>query len=1088
MRLPSLRSPSLLVLFLASACGGGEGGREGGEPEGPRVGGDPPHASDGVAGAPPGAPPDDQRPPAPARLFSSRFSLYGSWFDELVRRLDPAYPGDPWDTEVLAGRARRVLGQGLEGALQGHMQGFAPALGKRFAPSSALRPAAPEPVFEGAGLEGGGVVVWRGRPEPLSPGPENLGPSALERVVAELVAPYRGMEGARVEVWVTGCRRVEEGFETRGHLRLSGRQGVRRRQANVKLEATWRVAPKRVVLMALGASDFEEIELERATFSELTGQVLGAAAGDGGWIWEGALRQTSRTDNLVPFTDVYLGMHGMAVADLDGDGLEDLYVARQGGLPNVLLRHLPDGSAVDVASEAGVDFLDDTCGVLACDLDGDGARDLALAVGADVVLCWNDGAGRFPATTRLECVSKDKVYTLVAADADGDGDLDLYDTRYFASNYGAEPPTPYHDAHNGAPNFFWRNAGERVFREDTRAAGLDADNDRFSLAALWEDGDGDGDLDLYVVNDFGRNNFYRNEGGVFADVADELGLSDMAAGMGITCADVDLDGDLDLYVSNMFSEAGQRITEHEKFMPGAPPAVRGGYQRHTRGNTLLANRGDGFFVDASESGLAGPGGWSWGSVFTDFDNDALPDLIVPNGFLTGRDPRDLEAFFWRCVVNASPPRPPAGEAYNNAWQAITRLSQHMGYSWNGNERNYGYWNLGGAVFADASSAAGLDQTDDTRVACPVDWDGDGRCDLWLKNRTAPVVRFLRNVHPAPGNWVAVELTGRAPNTEAIGALVEITVEIAVESGGQGGTIERTTRRRVYAGEGFLGSPSRRLHFGLGEATRLARLRVTWPDGTRSELTDLPVGVLQRVAQEGAGLRPAWPPSPLEDGPGEALPTRSGPPAPRAVALERVPFSSLPLPRFDGEAGRVAEHAGRVLLVPLWGSWDEGAAADLAALGRASRSLEAAGIDLHPISLDGPRAHAYAGSVARAAGLPEAGGRADRRLRTLVEIALQAVLPGYDDLPVPLGLLFDPRGRLCVVYVAELDPRMVLADGVALLGEREIERGTRVLTGGRWLGRAPERRYEGAGGVIEFLRHRRGERELADELEAFARGR
>ena len=112
-------------------------------------------------------------------------------------------------------------------------------------------------------------------------------------------------------------------------------------------------------------------------------------------------------------------------------------------------------------------------------------------------------------------------------------------------------PVPYHDARNGEPNALYVNGGDFAFRDAAAELGLDHNNDRFSFAAAWEDFDNDGDQDLYVANDFGRNNLYRNDGGRLRDVASELGAEDISAGMGVTWGDADGDGWMDLYVTNM---------------------------------------------------------------------------------------------------------------------------------------------------------------------------------------------------------------------------------------------------------------------------------------------------------------------------------------------------------------------------------------------------------------------------------------------------------------------------------------------------------------------------------------------------------
>ena len=124
---------------------------------------------------------------------------------------------------------------------------------------------------------------------------------------------------------------------------------------------------------------------------------------------------------------------------------------------------------------------------------------------------------------------------------------------------------PYHDANNGVRNYLLENHGSWEFRDVTAQVGLEQNNRRFSYAASWEDFDNDGDPDLYVANDFGRNNLYRNDSGRFVDVAGQAGVEDISAGMSVTWGDYNQDGLLDIYISNMFSSAGNRITYQRQF-------------------------------------------------------------------------------------------------------------------------------------------------------------------------------------------------------------------------------------------------------------------------------------------------------------------------------------------------------------------------------------------------------------------------------------------------------------------------------------------------------------------------------------------
>ncbi len=337
----------------------------------------------------------------------------------------------------------------------------------------------------------------------------------------------------------------------------------------------------------------------------------------------------------------FMGHNGIAVGDVNGDGLDDIYVAQGTGLPNKLLVQQPDGTVIDTAVQAGVAWLDDTKSVLLVDIDNDGDQDLLCAIGPTIVLCENDGSGEFRPRRGMRASTPASFYSLAAADYDGDGDLDIYGCRYVKLSYGVSVPVPFQDANNGPANHLLRNDGKRGFVDVTREVGLHINNARFSLAATWVDYDEDGDPDLYVTNDFGRNNLYRNDGGKFVDIAAEAGVEDQAAGMGASWSDIDLDGDLDLYVSNMFSSAGRRIAYQSRFLREGSSPVRSGVQRHSLGNSLFVNNGDGVFEDRSELAQVRLGRWAWGARFTDLNNDGYEDVVVPNGFLTNLYKDDL---------------------------------------------------------------------------------------------------------------------------------------------------------------------------------------------------------------------------------------------------------------------------------------------------------------------------------------------------------------------------------------------------------------------------------------------------------------
>ncbi|MEM9802838.1 MAG: VCBS repeat-containing protein, partial [Planctomycetota bacterium] len=372
-------------------------------------------------------------------------------------------------------------------------------------------------------------------------------------------------------------------------------------------------------------------------FVERTAGVFADAPDAARLLGLGADRWAQRLDD--PALSAWFGHQGIAAGDVDGDGREDLYVAMPSGLPNLLLVQQPDGTVRDIAAAAGVAWLDDTNGVMLVDVDADGRLDVVSALGHVIAIQLADGEGSFRVAGLAVAPDEAPFYGISAADIDADGDLDLFGARYVRTHYADTVPVPFEDARNGPSNHLFRNDAGR-FVDVTTEVGLDAGGGRFSLQGVFTDFDLDGDPDLYVVNDFGRNQMFVLEDGRYVDRAEELGIEDQGAGMGASWSDFDRDGDLDLYVSNMFSSAGRRVAFQPSFGPGRDPSELAGIRRLSLGNSLFVREGD-RFVDRADALGVRMGRWAWGAVFCDLDADGFDDIVSPSGFLTGPEPGDL---------------------------------------------------------------------------------------------------------------------------------------------------------------------------------------------------------------------------------------------------------------------------------------------------------------------------------------------------------------------------------------------------------------------------------------------------------------
>ena len=578
-------------------------------------------------------------------------------------------------------------------------------------------------------------------------------------------------------------------------------------------------------------------------FLDITGHALGGEPSFRDQLLRGITNWRASLDPACGI-DLY-GELGIAVGDIDGDGWDEIYVLQPGGLPNRLYKNDGKGRFHDVAKDAGLDILDNTPAALFVDLRNSGHQDLVIVRNTEPMLFLNDGKGRFSLLEnafRFSSPPQGAFTSIAAADYDGDGRLDLYFCCYifFQTEAQYRYPVPYHDARNGPPNFLFHNRldrGQPHFQDVTAESGMDHNNDRFSFAATWCDYNADGWPDLYVTNDFGSKNLYRNDHGKFRDVAEEAGVVDLGPGMSAAWLDYDGDGRPDLLVSNMWSSCGQRIVNDPAFGPARQdPAIREAYRRHVKGNSLYRNNGDGTFAYTGDSQGIEIGPWSWSCDGFDFDNDGSPELYIACGMLSNNGTTDLMSYFYRQVVNKSPLKYTAAPDYETGWNAINQLIR-QDYGWAAPEPNLFFVRRAGRYY-NFSGVSGLDLAEDSRAFAFTDVDGDGNVDLVLKSRLAPQVRVFQNTCGAGRKSLVLSLRGTKSNRDAIGARVEVD--------GQA--------KWLQAGSAYLAQHTKRMHFGLGDKERAERVRIQWPSGAIQELPPLAAGFLHEITEGSSDIK------------------------------------------------------------------------------------------------------------------------------------------------------------------------------------------------------------------------------------------
>ena len=714
--------------------------------------------------------------------------------------------------------------------------------------------------------------------------------------------------------------------------------------------------------------------------------------------------------------DIY-GHNGVSVADIDNDGFDDLYVCQPAGLPNRLYRNRGDGTLEDITESSGLGILENTACALFADFRNSGRQDVIVVRASGPMLYLNEGIGKFrhkPDAFQFANPPQGTFTGAAVADYDRDGWLDVYFClyAYYQGTGQYKYPSPYHDADNGPPNFLMRNNGDGTFRDVTAASGLNQNNTRYSFCCGWGDYNRDGWPDLYVVNDFGRKNLYRNNGnGTFTDMAAQEAAEDIGAGMSVSWLDYDNDGAEDLYVGNMWTAAGERVSTQDNFKRDSPKAVRALYQKHAMGNSLLRNRGDAFQDTTAAAGV-GIGRWAWSSDSVDFDHDGFPDLYIANGMVSGPLRQDLNSFFWRQVVAVSPDEAGASHEYEQGWNAINELIRSDG-TWSGYERNVFYANNRDGTFSDVSAAVGLDFVEDGRSFALADLDHDGRLELVLKNRNAPQLKILKNVMQDLAPSIAFRLQGTKSNSDAIGA----TVTIETAAGQQ--------TKMLQAGSGFLSQHSKDVFFGLGEMKSPVRASIRWPNGLLQELHNLPIN--HRIwVQEGAE------PSRMEafqkfshTRPDEvAAEPETIPSKVETWLLAPIAAPDFSLPDLSGQVRSFAKTRGKPTILVFWTAKSPESQEELSVLKKSYATWGVQGLQVITVNVDDSAtdelrtfAKNFTFSILRASD----------DVAAIYNILYRQLFDRHRDLTLPTSFLIDDKGDIVKVYQGPLVPEHVEHD-------------------------------------------------------------
>ncbi len=555
----------------------------------------------------------------------------------------------------------------------------------------------------------------------------------------------------------------------------------------------------------------------------------------------------------------YLNGSGVAVADIDGDGLIDIYFASLDG-PNKLYQNLGNFRFRDITNDAGLAHEGfSSTGVVFADVDGNGSPDLlttSLTEGNSIYL--NDGEGRFTLNENTGLGESLGSKSMALADITGNGLPDLYIVNYNTITardiYGPEELSPENIIQElngeliirepfdqyyvivetndgpvlneiGTSDELYINMGNGTFEKadvsqffyDENGVALEELPKDWGLTASFRDVTGNGIPDLYVANDFWTpDRFWINQGDGTFKLLGREGIRNFSySSMGVDFSDINRNGLTDIVVTEMLSQKHEmRMRQFSQTMTGYE-----GRDMYNR-NSVYLNRGDTTFAQiAYYTGLEASE-WSWATSFIDIDLDGYEDLIVTNGFPNDYQDMDTQTALFEYDSGLS-----------------TGTGDMMEYPIL-KTQNKIFRNNGDLSFSDMSDDWGFDSEDISHGMAFADLNNSGRLDVIINHMDAKASVFEnRSIEPR----IAVRLKGNTQNTGGIGA------KIILEGGPE------PQSKEIFAGGNYLSGSQYQAMFAADKNNDDHTITVKWPGDEISVIRNVKANRLYEIDQSSASV-------------------------------------------------------------------------------------------------------------------------------------------------------------------------------------------------------------------------------------------